>query len=132
MFRFDPLRSAAKHRAILCDQHIICCRYLSTLTNPQYQQFSCHKYNVPRSSRIDSQYLRFQKRSIGMPSLATSNLILKGMSIYFLIYLSYKFFIKREERGPRLEIVDNHCYSPFHINTILSLIYPKLLPMFQR
>lgn len=113
---------------------IVSYRGLSQLTNAKHHQFKCNNYNPHKltSNPASLTYLRMQKRHLSVPSPASVNLMMKGLFAYLVLYISYKFFAKREDRGPRLEIIENHLFSPFHISSILSLIYPKLLGIFQR
>ena len=120
-----------------CKPHYLTAyRHLCQLTYPKYNPLTSHNHASNKSNnplQPSSHYLKLQKRSLfTAPSAASVNIMMKGLFVYFLLYISYKFFSKREDRGPRLEIIENHCYSPFHINSILSLIYPKLLGIFQR
>ena len=115
-------------------QHIlISYRCLSQFANGRHNEFSCRNYNGYKSSNNSSlTYLRLHKRHLSVSSSPAINRLSTFFMIYALLYLSYKYFIAREKHGPRLQILGNHLYSPFHINSILSLIYPKLLGIFQR
>ena len=51
--------------------------------------------------------------------------------IYGLVFLSYKWMQSRNE-PPDMEVIKHsHCFSPLHFSMVLSLIYPKLLNIFQ-
>ena len=112
-------------------------RTLCHLTGPkQHDLPRSNHFNAKQSPRPPSfavSPFQIQRRGfVAAPSAGAVGFWLKALGLYLFLYVSFKFFSKREERGAKLEILGNHCYSPLHLNSILSLIYPKLLGIFYR